>query len=86
LRKFDSLLYKSIVKIPTDSVLIKLKISTPTQNAENASVTVSPKILPPNKYAYVGKIKKRFDINATPVAIKQDPLKDSTTVFKFLRY
>ena len=37
--------------------LMRLKINTATQKAENASATVIPKILPPNKYAYTGKIK-----------------------------
>ena len=75
-----------MVKIPTETVLMRLNSNTANQNAENASVTVIPKILPPNRYAKVGNTIKRLATSATSVAIKQETERLITTVFKFLLY
>ena len=68
------------------TVLMRLKISNASQNASNASTTVSPKIVPPNANAYAGKTSKRLASSATPVAIRQAAQREKITVFKFLRY
>ena len=65
------------------AVLIRLKSKIPNQNAENASATVKPNMLPPKRYAYTGKIKTRLARSATPVAIKLPEPSVISTVFKF---
>ena len=74
-----------MVNNPTETVLMRLKMSTASQNATYASATVMPKILPPNSNAYVGKIINRLAINATPVAIRQETDNDQITRFNVLR-
>ena len=74
-----------MVTNPTPTIFIKLNSNIASQNAENASATVIPNISPPKSSAKVGKMMKRLATNAAPVAIKQDALNESTTVFKFLR-
>ena len=82
-RKFDKRLYKSRVKTEMHVVLMRLNKSTASQNAENASATVIPKILPPNKYAYTGNIKNRLARSAVPVASKLPIASVISTVFIF---
>ena len=74
-----------MVNNPTETVFMRLKSNIATQNAEKASATVMPKILPPNSNAYVGKISTRLESKPTPVAIKQERLSDHTTRFNVLR-
>ena len=85
-KKFDNRLYKSTVNNPTAVVLMRLNKRIASQNAENASFTLIPKICPPIKNAYVGNTKNRLTSNPMPVAITQPQSNVIITVFKFLRY
>ena len=70
---------------PTLTVLIALNKTRAGKKVTKASVTVIPKIDPPNRKAKVGKMIKRLASNAAPVATKQAKLREKITERKVLR-